>query len=77
MAAPSKNYRELLSAIPDIHEQNYIAFYTQFSAEATQPPPAILRRTVLEASNAYPKVFVKATVINNAVQIRCILRPTR
>jgi hypothetical protein len=77
MAAPSKNYRELLSAIPDIHEHNYAAFYTQFSAEATQPPLAILRRTVLDASNAYPEVFVKATVVNNATQTRCILRPTR
>jgi hypothetical protein len=77
MAAPSKNYRDLLSAIPDIHEGNYATFYTQFSAEATQPPPAILTRTVLDASNAYPKVFVKATVVNNSIQIRCILRPMR
>jgi hypothetical protein len=77
MAVPSKNYRELMSAIPDIHEANYPAFYTQFGADANQPTPAMLTRTVLEASNTYPKVFVKATVVNNAIQIRCILRPTR
>jgi hypothetical protein len=58
-------------------ERNYAAFYTEFSAEGTQPAPAILRRTVLEASNAYPKVFVKATTVGNTVQIRCLIRPTR
>jgi hypothetical protein len=77
MAAPSKNYAELLAAMPDIHSANYAAFYTPFGTAANRPAPAELRDTVLDASNAYPKVFVKATAVGNAVRISCLLRPTR
>ena len=75
MAAPAKNYLELLSGMPDIHEQDYAPFYTAFGADANQPAPANLRAAVVEASNAYPKVFVKATIVNNAVQSAVCFAP--
>ena len=77
MAAPAKNYREMLTGMTDLHEPNYAPFYTPFGADINQLAPANLRAAVIDASNTYPKVFVKATIVNNAVEISCLLRPTK
>ena len=77
MAAPSKNYAELAASVVDIHEANYAAFYTPFGAAANQPAPAVIRDAVLDASNSYPKVFVKVTDTVNGVRVSCLVRPTR
>jgi hypothetical protein len=76
MAAIAKNYAELLDGMQDIHEENYAAFYTPFGAGGNLAP-ADVRDLVLEASNSYPKVFVKATAVGTGVRITCLLRPTR
>jgi hypothetical protein len=77
MAAPSKNYAELVAGMRDIHEDDYGAFYRPFGASINRPAPADVRDMVLDASNAYPKVFVKATAVGTGARITCLLRPTR
>jgi hypothetical protein len=77
MAGSSKNYAELTAGMLDIHEDNYGAFYRPFGAAINRPAPADVRDMVLDASNAYPKVFVKATAGGTGVRITCLIRPTR